>query len=112
MSGARWDAARREGADIFLSARLVGEFPIRIPGRFPDMPIGILERAGVAAPGGIVRRIGDRRACIFDFGHHSIQFGFTPDIVSKRKLCGASGPSGTFASWARDVQGQMASFKP
>lgn len=54
------------------------------------MPIGVLERACVAAPEGIVRRVGDRRASIFDLRHDRIHFGLTRDIVAERTLSRAS----------------------
>ena len=54
------------------------------------MPIGILERAGVATPEGIVRRIGDRRASLLHLGYHCVHLGLTPNVVPERKLSGAS----------------------
>lgn len=54
------------------------------------MPIGVLERAGVAAPECIMRRIGDRRARFFDLRHDGIYFCFARDIVAERALSRAS----------------------
>jgi hypothetical protein len=54
------------------------------------MPIGVLERTGVATPECIVRRIGDHRARFFDLCHDRIYFCFARDIVAERALSRAS----------------------
>lgn len=58
------------------------------------MSIGILERAGIAAPKCVMRRIGDRGACLACLLHHRIHFGLARDIVTERKFGGASRTQG------------------
>lgn len=64
---------------------LVGKFPIRIPCHIPQMRIGVLKRASVATPEGIVRRVGDDRARPVCLCHDRIHFGLTRDIVAERE---------------------------
>lgn len=59
-----------------------------------------------------MRRIGDRRACILTLAITASSSALLPTLCPSANSVALRGPSGTFASWARDVQGQMASFKP
>ena len=54
------------------------------------MPIWILERASVATPEGIVRRIGDYGSRPLDLGHDRIHFGLARDSMAQREFRGAS----------------------
>ena len=89
------------------------------------MSIGVLERACVAAPECIVRRIGDRRARFFDLCHDRIYFCFARDIVAEREFRGASrskrnfglmgkrsaGPNGELQAMLEIEEGDGAMFK-
>jgi hypothetical protein len=54
------------------------------------MSIGVLERARIATPKCVVRRVGDRRARFFDLRHDLIYFCLALDIVAERALSRAS----------------------
>jgi len=54
------------------------------------MPIGVLERACIATPECIVRRIGDDSASLSHLYHDHIYFCFARDIMAERALSRAS----------------------
>ena len=54
------------------------------------MPIWVLERARVATPEGIVRRVGDYGSCLLDLGHDLIHFSLARDSMAQREFRGAS----------------------
>ena len=54
------------------------------------MPIWVLERARVATPEGIVRRVGDYGSCLLDLGHDLIHFSLARDTMAQREFRGAS----------------------
>ena len=75
------------------------------------MPIRVLERARVATPKCVVRRVGDRRARFFDLGHNRIHFGFARDIVTERALCRASRTKRNFGFMGERCTGANGEFQ-
>src|SRR6185436_5039312 len=60
--------------------------PLRIECHFPDMTVGVLEVAGVAAPEGFVRRLQDRCARRLHLRHDAVDFIFGTHVVRKGEL--------------------------
>jgi len=76
------------------------------------MPIGVLERACVAAPECIVWRVSDRRACSFGLRHDCIHFGLARDIVAERALSRASRAKRNFGFMGERCAGPNGELQP
>ena len=66
-----------------LDIASVREGPLRIPGDFPQMAIGVLEIAGIAAPERLLGRLDDDRPGLPGLFHDLIDLGFRRHIVAQ-----------------------------
>src|SRR5262249_10492575 len=60
-----------------------------IPGHFPQMPIGILEVAGISSIKRLARRLDYRRSSLLGLSHHLVYFLLPAHIMRKGKIGGA-----------------------
>src|SRR6266508_2963113 len=65
-----------------IAWRLFLDFPVRIPGDFPEVAVQILEVSGVSSPKAVVRRVSDFRSCLCCLLHHRIDFLFGFDVMA------------------------------
>src|SRR5919198_4839244 len=71
---------RTRGIDTRI--RSLRDDPLGVPCHFPEMPVGVLEVAGIPAPGGVLRWLDDHRASALGLIHHGVDFGLRRDIVA------------------------------
>src|SRR5690606_28502954 len=64
-----------------------GRRPVRIPDDFPQVPVRILEVAGVAAPERVGGRLDDPRPGAGRPSHHGVDIRARPDVVPEAETC-------------------------
>src|SRR5262249_1007078 len=80
--------------DTKTPAALLGDHPLGIPRRFPQVPVRVLEVARVTTPEGVVRRLHDNCTRAFGLFHYRIDLVLRGDVVPDGEL-GRAGAAGS-----------------